>query len=387
MAGLTTKQLEVLNGKPGDRRRIWDSGGLYVDISPNGVISFAMKYRRDGKERREGFGRFPAVKLDEARKKAREIRVALDRKQLPPRGGGDLVTFEDAATEWMKVNDSRLSERSMVQVRRYLNACIDGFGAMKLDEVRAPDVLTVLRKFEARKAFESAKRARIYCAAVFDFAIALGRAQNNPAAPLKTKGILRQRPGVVHHAAMPAKDIPDFLKKLAAANIHPSIRGALAFVVLTALRTGEVLELRWADIAADGKSLTIPAERMKAGRAHKVFLSTQARRVLDSIREFSDGREHVFPGRDPKGPLSNMAMLMSLNRLVEGVTVHGFRSSFSTWANANGADPNIVERCLAHASGDKIAAAYNRYGFDREAAELWQRWADAIDPVKKRTGK
>jgi integrase len=164
----------------------------------------------------------------------------------------------------------------------------------------------VLRKFENRKAFESAKRTRIYCSAVFDYSIALERAEANPAARLNAKGILRKRAAVVPRAAMRAAKIPDFLRKLAAANVHSSIRAALAFTVLTALRTGEVLELKWTDLTKDRRSLTIPAERMKGGRPHTVFLSKQAQAVLESIKEFSSGREHVFPGRNPRGPLSNM---------------------------------------------------------------------------------
>lgn len=382
---LTKKLLESLFNVPSEKaRRIWDGGGLYAVVSPQGVISFAVKFRRDGKERREGLGRWPSVSLEEARKKVREIRVALDRNEIPrSRRTANISTFDDAAQEWMRVNSSRLAERSMTQVKRYLQACIDGFGSVALDEVKPTDVLAVLRKFENRKAFESAKRARIYCSSVFDYAIALGLAQMNPAAPLKAKGVLRGRPAVVHHAAMPLAQIPAFLDKLGAANIHPSIRGALSFTIFTALRTGEVLDLRWTDIAEDGRSLNIPAERMKGRKAHSVFLSKQARAVLESIHPFSKGRDHVFPGRDPRGPLSSMALLMVLRRNEPGATVHGFRSSFSTWAHSKGAAPHVVERCLAHASADRVAAAYNRHEYDKEAARLWQQWADALSPMGK----
>ena len=268
-----------------------------------------------------------------------------------------------------------------------MTACNEGFGQLPLADIKPVDVLAVLRKFENRRAIESAKRVRIYASAVFDFAIALGLAEQNPAAPLKAKGVMRQRVAVIHHAAMPAAEIPAFLAKLRAANIHPSIRGAMKFLVLTALRTGEVLSLLWSDIAPEGTSLTIPAERMKAARPHTVLLSAQARAVLEEIRPFSDGRDNVFPGRDPRGPLSSMALLMCLRRMEVKATVHGFRSAFSTWAHAAGERPHVIERCLAHASADKVAAAYNRHDYDREAAELWQRWADAITPASKVAGR
>ena len=193
---------------------------------------------------------------------------------------------------------------------------------------------------------------------------------------------------MVPHAAMPADKVPEFLRKLEAGNFHPSIRAALRFTVLTVLRTGEVLGLEWGDVSKDLRSLTIPGDRMKSGKPHTVILSKQAKAVLEGIREFSNGRQHVFPGRNPKGPLSNMAMLMCMTRreggkevgLAPEFTVHGFRSSFSTWAHAKGAMPHVVERCLSHASADKVAAAYNRHSYDKEGAALWQRWADAIAP-------
>lgn len=379
MAALTEKKLQVLAQQESKTsRREWDGGGLYADISPRGVVSFAMKYRRDGKERREGFGKWPSVSLAEARRKSREVRVSLDRGEAPNAARGQVTTFKQAADEWINVNDSRLKPRTMAQIRRYLGACINGFGSKLLADVKPTDVLVVLRKFENRKAYESAKRTRIYASAVFDYCIALELAHTNPAAPLKAKGVLRQRVAVVPHAAMPAEKIPEFLTKLSGANIHPSIRGALKFTVLTTLRTGEVLGLQWSDIAKDGHSLTIPAERMKGGKPHVVFLSKQARATLEEIEAFSEGRTFVFPGRDPNGPLSNMAMLMCLTRMVPGVTVHGFRSSFSTWAHAKGATPHTVERVLAHVSADKVAAAYNRHTYNREAAQLWQRWADLV---------
>lgn len=386
MTALTESKLKKLSDERKEARakevlRIWDGNGLYVDISPLGTVAFAMKFRRDGKERREGFGKWPTVTLADARRKARQIRAALDRKEVPLSAPKTpVVTFKEAVDEWKRVNQPSMAERTVTQVNRYLRECIEGFGEKALREIIPQDVLAVLRKIEERGALESAKRTRMYCEAIFNYAIAVGCADVNPATPLKAKGVMRKRPTARHFPAMPADKIPDLLARVAAGNIHPSIRAALTFTVLTALRTNEVLDLRWSDLAGDGASLTIPAERMKAGKAHTVILSTQARAVIESIRAFSTGREFVFPGRDPKNPLSQMAMLMTLRRMEPGYTVHGFRSSFSTWAHASGAAPHVVERCLAHARQDKVAAAYNRHTYDAEAAKLWQAWADEMVP-------
>lgn len=398
MSGLTEKLLKEessrrkeLARKGGPRPktlRVWDGEGLYAEISPKGAVAFAFRYRHKRKDIREGLGKWSeagdAVTLAEARRKARQLRAALDRNEPPPSVPiGMLATFEDAVKEWKRVNQPSMAERTATQVNRYLAECVEGFGEKGLREVSPQEVLAVLRKIEDRGALESAKRTRLYCEAVFNYAIAVGCAEFNPAAPLKAKGVMKKRPTARHFPAMPATSVPALLKKLAAGNYHPSIRGALSLTILAAMRTNEVLDLRWADLAPDGATLTIPAERMKAGKAHTVILSKQARAMIDGIREFSSGREFVFPGRDPKGPLSQMAMLMTLRRMEPGYTVHGFRSSFSTWAHASGADPKVVERCLAHASADKIAAAYNRHTYDKEAAALWQAWADFLIPPTK----
>ena len=379
---LTAKTLESIRaGRINFAGRIWAGNGLFAEVSPSGTISFALKYRREGKERRKGLGKWPLVSIDEAVRKA----VNFDREASGGRSAS--ITFKQAADDWLAFNRGNLAARTVTQVERYLNACRDEFGDKEVRRVKPSDVLAVLRKFERRGKYESAKRTRIYAHKVFSWAMDPDDDLPNPASLERLKDKLSKSPESVHHAAMPAAQIPDFLGALAADNVHPSIRGALSLVVFTGLRTGEVLGLQWSDVKPDLSSLTIPSERMKAGKAHTVFLSRQAREVLEAIKPFSAGRKHAFPGRDPRDPLSNMAMLSYVSRKTDGYTVHGFRGSFSTWANAKkggNAQPAIVERCLAHASADKVAAAYNRHDYDDEAAELWQKWADAISPDSRK---
>jgi integrase len=386
---LNEKTLKAISsGKLDFAGRIFGGRGLFAEVSPRGTVSFAIKFRRDGKERREGLGRWPQVSVDEAYRKA----VNFDREASP---AASTTTFGEAADEWAKAHEGKLHERTLVQVKRYLNACKDEFGTKKLRRVKPSDVLAVLRKFERRGAVESAKRARIYAHKVFARAMDPDEPFPNPASLEFLKDKVSPPPRAVHHKAMPPAQIPDFLEMLAADNVHPSIRGALRFAVLTALRTGEVLGLRWSDVKPDLSSLTIPAERMKSGREatgapHTVFLSRQAREVLETIKPFSKGRDHVFPGRDPRGPLSNMAMLGYLGPKTDGCTVHGFRSSFFDWAlskSGGNAAQHVADLCLAHTIGDKVRAAYLRGTFDDERAELWQKWADHCVPPKKKGAK
>lgn len=379
---LTTKTLEAIAaGKVAFAGRIFGGGGLFAEVSPKGTISFALKYRRDGKERRHGLGKWPDVPLEDAKRRA----VNFDRETVVRPASR---TFTSAADDWLKLHRRSLAPRTVVQIERYLDACKLGFGDLELRRVKPSHVLAVLRDFESRDAFESAKRTRIYCHKVFAWATDPDDPFPNPAALALLKDKLTKSPKPEHHSAMPADEIPDFMAMLAADNTHPSIRGALAFVILTAMRTGEVLGLRWSDVKKDYSSLTIPESRMKAGKAHTVFLSRQARAVLESIKPFSAARPYVFPGRDPDDPLSNMAMLTYMNRKTNGYTVHGFRSSFSDWAHSKkggNAPSHVVERCLAHEIADKVKKAYLRGGFEEEAAELWQAWADAASPKPTRT--
>jgi integrase len=385
---LTEKKLKALSQATRvESERIWDTGGaagLHATVSPTGVVSFAVKYRYKGTKKREGLGRWPSVSLEEARRRVYAIRGALDRKLPPPtKLESEVRTFSEAADYWLAVEHKDSSKRTIVQITRYLNAAKKEFGHMALNEVRAPHVLAAMMTFQDRGRAESARRLRMYCSLIFSYFESVGLCERDPTDALRKRKT--KRPVQLHHASMPYGEIPAFLKKLAAANLYVSIRAALRFLILTGMRTGEVLELRWSDIARKDVSLTIPAERMKARRPHTVFLSKQAKAVLAEAREFSEGREYVFPGRDPDEPLSNMSMLMALTRkengktkggLAPGYTVHGFRASFSSWAHAQGEDHRVVERCLAHVDKDKVAAAYNRHHYNTEAAQLWQKWAD-----------
>lgn len=369
----------------GTMRRLWDGAeGLYAQVSPRGVIAFIVKIRDQGRERRIGLGRWPAeISLAQARRKARALRVDLNRGISPgidvkPAEG---ATFEAIADEWLRTNEAGMAPRHAAGVRRYLKALKGSIGAKNVREIESADVLAVIRKAEAEGKHETAHRLRIYASVVFAYACATGRARYDPAAPLKARGVMAPKPRVVGHVAMPLPEIRPFLLALADSKAGPSARLALRFTILTALRTNETLGLRWEDLTESRSSLTIPAERMKGGRAHTVILSRQAGAVLDSMERISKGRPFIFTGRDPDGPLSNMSLLVALSRAYAGrATVHGFRAAFSTWAHASGAAPLVIERCLAHVQGDRVAAAYNRHAFDAEAGALWQAWADAITP-------
>lgn len=385
--GLVDKQIkhaqltaQIVGGK---RTKLYDGNGLFLEVSAGrGVASWFLKYRSEGKERRASIGRYPGVTIAQARNHARDLRTAIDGGQPPHLAKSKERTFAALADEWFKVNKGEWAKRHAAGVERYLRYAKEAFGDTAIAELDAPTVLELLRKYEARG--ETVRRIRLYVSLVHGYAVATGRVNTpDPAESLRRKGVLKAKARVRSHPAMPVHLIPGWLKALETAPFAPEVKAATKFTTLTALRTGEVLGLTWAEVAPDNTSLTIPADRMKGKRDHTVFLSKPARNLVDAMEIIWGrvGSACVFPGKKVGEPLSDMAMSMALKRTCpKGVTatIHGMRAAFSTWANSSGASPWVVERCLAHVSGDKVAAAYNRSTYDAEAKALWEAWATAI---------
>jgi integrase len=181
---------------------------------------------------------------------------------------------------------------------------------------------------------------------------------------------------VEHHAALPYADLPGFLTRLR--EQEGTAARALEFAILTAARTGEVLGARWSEIDLAGKVWTVPGERMKAGKEHRVPLSERALAILETLRPADDnGDAFVFAGGKPDQPLSNMAFLMLLRRMkCDDLTAHGFRSTFRDWAAERTNFPSpVVEMALAHTVGDKVEAAYRRSDLFERRRRLMQQWA------------
>jgi integrase len=231
---------------------------------------------------------------------------------------------------------------------------------------------------------ETAGRVRGRIESVLDWAAARGYRQGeNPARwrghlenllPKKSK--VRR---VEHHAALPYAEIGTFIAELQ--QQEGVAARALEFAILTAARTGEVIGAKWDEIDFDERLWTVPAERMKAGKEHRVPLSDAALAVLEEMQKIRSA-DFVFPGGKARRPLSNMAFLMTLRRLGRrDLTAHGFRSTFSDWCSERtNFSADVREMALAHAVGDKVEAAYRRgdlFQKRRQLMEAWTRFASA----------
>jgi integrase len=248
-----------------------------------------------------------------------------------------------------------------------------------VDTIATDDVLAVLKPIWQVKA-ETASRLRGRIEKVLDAAKAKG--YRNGENPARWRGHLdhllpkQSKLARGHHAAMPYEKVASFIGELRQREATAAL--ALEFCILAAARSGEVLGARWSEVDLDKKIWSVPAERMKAGRMHRVPLSDRAVTIL---KKLSGMGEFIFVGQKPGKPLSNMALEMVLRRMKVDDTVHGFRSSFRDWAGNESYFPReIVETALAHVIGDKAEQAYRRSDALEKRRKLMEAWASYCEP-------
>jgi integrase len=374
--------------------RLADGGNLWLSIGPTGAASWLFRYQINGKPKHIGLGPLRDVPAIVAREQAGALRAILASGR-DPRAERDRMeadrrererksrTFKEAVETFLA---NRTPTKNAVHNKQWESTlrtyALPVLGDSLVSEITRADVLEVVEPIWKTKS-ETARRVRARIEAVFDAAMARGwRDAENPArlGPLKAVLGKLQKP-VIHHASMPWADVPAFAQSLGK-DSAVSAR-ALEFVIATAARTNEVIGATWAEIDLKAKVWTVPGERMKGGRPHRVPLTAPALRVLDDMKTLRDGdASPVFPGSSSTGGLSNMAMPMLLRRAdLEGVTVHGFRSSFRVWARESArADHDVAELCLAHVTGNAVVQAYQRSDLLDERRKLMTKWAAFVWP-------
>jgi integrase len=377
-----------------------DGGGLYVRVTPQGTKQWILRYMLNRRPRWMGLGPVALYGLHEAREKAREAR-RLRHEGVDPIDArraerarqrleeAKAVTFKQCAETYVHAhrtgwrNDKHAAQWSAT-LSTYAYPTI---GALPVQAIDTALVLKVLEPIWTTKP-ETAGRLRGRMENILDFAKARGyREGENPARwrghldkllPALSK--VRQ---VEHHAALPYTELPDFLTRLR--EQEGTSARALEVAILTAARTGEILGARWSEIDLAAKTWTIPAERMKARRQHRVPLSSRALAILTEMPAARESDESfVFPGGRPGKPLSNMAFLMLLRRMGRAdLTAHGFRATFKTWASERTSFQNeIVETALAHTIGGKVEQAYRRTDLFERRRKLMDAWANFCEQPK-----
>lgn len=389
--GAMLKEVSVRGAKPKEKPyKLFDGGGLYLDVQPSGSKYWRMKYRFAGKEKRLALGVYPTVTLAEARCRRDEARkivaagadpgtVKKEAKRLAQLKSEN--TFGAIAREWHEKRRHEWVPHYADDVLNRLTHLLPKLGTRPVAEIDSAEVLAVLRVIEKSGALDMAHRVMQVCAQVFRYAIATGRAGRNPVPDLR--GALKT-PVVKHRSYLKESELPAYLKKLGAYDGDPQTKLALRLLLLTFVRTTELRAAQWKEIDWDKAEWRIPAERMKMKELHIVPLARQTVAVLRELQLHSGNREHLFPNQhNPATVMSENTMLYALYRMGyhSRATGHGFRSTASTILNEHGFRADVIERQLAHTERNRVRAAYNHAQYLPERRQLMQWWADYLDKL------
>lgn len=388
--------LKVRNAKtPG---YLGDGGGLYLQISPSLSKSWVFRYQMAGRPREMGLGALHTFSLKEARERATACRKLVAdgvdpiaqrdaERQRQRLEAARAQTFDQCAAAYIEAHragwrNAKHGDQWASTLAAYATPV---FGTWPVQDVDTAAVMRALGPLWSDKT-ETASRVRGRIESVLDWATVRGfRTGENPA---RWRGhldkLLPKRSKVrkvEHHPALPYAEVAAFI---GAVRARDSVAArALEFLILTAARTGEVIGARWDEFDLQAKVWTVPGDRMKAGRPHEVPLSPRALEIIKGMQALRLG-DYVFPGRRPRDPLSNMAMLALLKRMGRSdLTAHGFRSTFRDWAAEQTNHPGeLAEMALAHIVSDKTEAAYRRGTMKEKRRQLMNEWARYCTPPR-----
>ncbi|MBD8873853.1 integrase arm-type DNA-binding domain-containing protein [Rhodanobacter sp. DHB23] len=387
----------IRKAKPTDKpRRLFDGGGLYLEIVPAGGKWWRLKYRFGGKEKRLALGTYPDTGLVDARMRRDDARKLLAAGVDPSEQrkaekverikAAEIAadTFEKVARDWMARQD--VAEITKLKNQWILETFLfPEIGALPIGAITPRVLLDALRKIEDAGKLDTATRAKVKAGQVFRWAILEGNAEADPTASLR--GALKP-PKVKHHAAItdPMK-VGELLRAIEGFTGQPVTLAALKLAPLVFVRPGELRHAEWSEFDLDGAIWRIPGERMKMKAPHIVPLSSQAVAVLRELHLLTGSGRYVFPGiRTASRPMSENTVNAALRRLGYGkdeMTGHGFRSMAASRLNEMGWNADAIERQLAHAESNKVREAYTHAAqYLDERKRMMQGWADYLDALR-----
>jgi integrase len=384
----------VRNAKPGKKPvKLSDERGLYLEVAPSGGKWWRHKYRFEGKEKRLSLGVYPDVGLKDARGRRDEARKLLAagvdpgahrKAQKLARKEQASNSFEIVAREWFgKYGTTWAMSHSERTMRRLERDVFPWMGSRPIGDIQAPEILTVLRRIEARGAGETAHRALSNCGQIFRYAVATGRASRNPAGDLS--GAL-SRVKKSHFAAKTDPEaVAGILRALDGYVGTLPVRCAMRLAPLLFVRPGELRTAKWADMDLEAKQWCYLVTKTKT--PHIVPLSNQAVAILNELQPLTGKGTYVFPcARTGSRPMSDNAILAAMRRAgidKEEMTGHGFRAVARTILDeVLGVRPDFIEHQLAHSVKYPNGRAYNSTAHLPERRRMMQQWADYLDKLK-----
>lgn len=375
--------------------RYSDGGGLYLQVTPRGSRLWRMAFRFLNKQKTLAFGKYPDVKLAEARQKRDQAKTLIakgvdpsdvarqekQRKRIQSEN-----TFGAIATEFLiKLEKEGKADTTLKKKRWMLSLASSHLNHRLIDEITAADILVPLRIVESKGNYESARRLRAEIGQVFRYAIATARAENDPTFGLRGALIT---PVVSHRAAFTdKKGFAGLLRAVWDYDGAPETCAGLKLMAYLYPRPGELRQAEWSEFDLNNATWTIPKERMKMRRAHKKPLPEAAIEILKMLQMLTGHRKLVFPSyQSPLRPMSENTLNAALRRMgftKTEVTAHGFRASASSLLNESGLwAPDAIESELAHVGADEVRNAYHRATYWVERKKMTEWWATEINQLR-----
>jgi len=388
--------VEVKNAESREKPyKLADGGRMHLLVTPAGSKLWRLAYRFGGKEKLLALGVYPEVALKDARAKRDEAKALLAdgvdpgaKRKLDKltKDISNATTFKALADEYQdKLRREGRAVATLEKNEWLYSQMLPKLGERPISELSATEILSVLRPVEKRGNLETAKRLRMKIGEVIRFAIATGRAVNDPTPSLKGALV---GPKAKHRAAITDPiALGAFLRAVEAFDGQPETVAALKILPMVFTRPGELRLAEWREFDLNKAIWTIPASRTKMRREHQVPLPRQALAILAALKEITGGGRLVFPGiRSVERPISENTLNASMRRMgfkQDEVSAHGFRATASTLLNESGKfSADAIERALAHQDPDPIRRAYARGAFWAERVEMAQWWADHLDTLK-----
>lgn len=395
---MSLTEVAIRKARPAAKtKRMFDSGGLYLELSPSGGKWWRLKYRQSGKEKRLSLGTYPDTSLADARAKRDAARKLLasdidpgEQRKAQKAAGEERAanSFEAIAREWLQKQSAKFAPVTYTKATALFETwAFPWIGARPISEI-TPRILleSVLRRVESAGKLETVHRLKQRCGQVFRYAIATGRAERDPTPDLR--GALETHKPRNHSAVTDPVKIGELLRAMDGYLGAFATRCALRLTPLVFVRPGELRRAEWTEFALDAEhpQWSIPAAKMKMDAPHIVPLSTQAVAILRELHALTGGSQYVFPGVHSKArPMSENTVNVALRRLGYNgseIVAHGFRSMASTLLNEQGWPPDVIERQLAHAERNEVRRAYNRAKYLPERRNMMQAWADYLDALR-----
>ncbi|HME41535.1 MAG TPA: integrase arm-type DNA-binding domain-containing protein [Syntrophorhabdales bacterium] len=387
---------KVRNAKPRKTEyKLFDGGGLYLLVTPSGGKLWNLKYRFAGKEKKISFGPYPEISLSSARAKKEEARTELVngvdpaalRKAMKHAATAEAETFEVVAREWhLKFTPTWKAVHAETTMARMERDLFPWIGKRPINEIKAPELLAVLRRVESRGALETAHRVRSIAGQVLRYGVSTGRCERDCSGDLK--GALPQ-PTEKHHAAIiEPKEVAPLLRAIDGYEGGFVVKCALRLAPLFFVRPGELRHAEWTEIDFDNAVWNLPADKMKMNQPHIVPLCTQAIDILTELKQLTGASRYLFPSeRSVARPMSNNTLNAALRRMgysKQTMTAHGFRAMARTILDeVLQQRPDLIEHQLAHAVRDPNGRAYNRTAHLEGRRDMMQLWADYLDGLKQ----